>query len=730
MCAAAVRSALPEAETSAPARRYGAFLSYSHRDAQLVAKLQRGLETYRLPPRLAGRETAVGPVPRSVGPIFRDRDELPAGADLATHVLEGLAASRWLIVVCSPAAAASPWVEREILEFKRLHGEDRVLAVIASGEPYASRIAGREAEECFPLALRHARADDGTPSGAALEPIAVDLRKQGDGQRMALLKLVAGMTGVGVDELAQRDAQRRARRLAWLAVGAVAGMLAMGVLAYNATQARNEARAQRAQAEGLIEFMLGDLRQKLEPVGRLEVLDAVGSKALDYYNQQDIAALDATSLGHRSRAMHLIGDIRRQRGQREPSEAAFREAAQTTAALLARAPNDTQRIFDHSQSEFWVGLAAYERGNLPSAREHLGNYLTLAKRLVALEPDKPDWQIEYGMASMNLGVILTRQRHHREALVQFEQARAAFEPLMSSRSELFIETATVQGWISEAYEHLDELAKSTVAQRAKLPLFDRMPDSAKNRRVLMGRVNTHYTLNRLLLSQGQFEAAEQEGQRAVAYARELVAADATNQSWQAEFAFAHLNLAEAQMELGRPDRARATIEPVTAVMAKLRGADPANLDWNIVMPGRWLDVAMRSEARSPAVLIAEMRSYLANAHAVVDQPANQTITRTRQLASLELQLGQLLAAHGDLPAAQSQWRATLDYLDRTDPNPEQPPAYVLRARLLLALGQPQAAAPYVARLRASALRSAAAQQLLKDAAVAASVTSEKKGSTP
>lgn len=36
----------------------------------------------------------------------------------------------------------------------------------------------------------------------------------------------------------------------------------------------NEAKQQRAQAEDLIEFMLGDLRKKLQPVGRLDVLDA------------------------------------------------------------------------------------------------------------------------------------------------------------------------------------------------------------------------------------------------------------------------------------------------------------------------------------------------------------------------------------------------------------------------------------------------------------------------
>jgi len=71
-------------------------------------------------------------------------------------VREALAQSRYLIVVCSPDAASSPWVNQEIIEFKKLHGESRVLAVIARGKPFASRLPGYEAEECFPEALRAA----------------------------------------------------------------------------------------------------------------------------------------------------------------------------------------------------------------------------------------------------------------------------------------------------------------------------------------------------------------------------------------------------------------------------------------------------------------------------------------------------------------------------------------------------------------------------------------------
>ncbi|MGA0611714.1 TIR domain-containing protein [Caldimonas sp. KR1-144] len=706
MSADALRSPSSGGATEAPpARRYGAFLSYSHRDAALATWLQRGLETYRLPPRLAGRETAVGPVPRTVGPVFRDRDELPAGADLATHVREGLAASRWLIVVCSPAAAASPWVEREILEFKRLHGEERVLAVIAAGEPYASRRPGREQEECFPQALRHARAADGTPTGAELEPIAVDLRKQGDGKRMALLKLIAGMTGVGVDELAQRDAQRRARRLAWLAVGATVGMLVMGVMAVMALQARNEAREQRAQAEDLIEFMLGDLRKKLEPVGRLEVLDAVGEKALGYYGRQDAAKLDATSLGHRSRAMHLIGEIRGLRGQRDLAEKAFRSAAETTAQMLARAPNDPQRIFDHAQSEYWVGLVAWQSGDLPVAAQRFGEYLRLARRLVVIDSAKPDWQIELAMASTNLGAVYIRQGRVHEALALFDETLRLYEPLTAQRPELRVEQAKTLGWKSDAYETLGDYGRAAEAQRAKVSLFDAMPDATRNRIALMGRVNVAYTLARLELQMGHFDRARAEALDAVEKANTLTSVDSTNKFWLQESTRAQLALADALAALNRCTEALEPIEAASKALPALRSGNASNLDVNVLLPSQWLDLAIRCKARPDAQLLAQAREYLTQARRLIAEPGHLTPARARSIALVEFLVGRKLATSGNAEAAQAHWRSALSMLDASALAIEADSVAALKAQILLHLDRASEARPIVQRLQTRSLRS-------------------------
>jgi len=229
--------------------KYRAFISYSHSDEKWARWLHRSLETYRLPKHLVGTETAFGPVPQRFTPVFRDREELATATDLGATLVAALEQSACQVVICSPKAAKSRWVNEEILAFKRLGRSDRIFALIVAGEPGASANPAQADLECFPPALVRVLGADGELTQEHSEPIAADVRPGKDRKVTAHLKLLAGMLSIGFDDLRRREVSRRYRRLLVLVSASVAGMLIAIALATAAWLARNEAVRQKTIAE-------------------------------------------------------------------------------------------------------------------------------------------------------------------------------------------------------------------------------------------------------------------------------------------------------------------------------------------------------------------------------------------------------------------------------------------------------------------------------------------------
>ncbi len=180
--------------------RYAAFISYASKDAKFARALHRQLERYVIPRKLGTFDLTGGGKKNRVYPVFRDREELPAG-DLGTNLEAALRASSALIVVCSPNAALSPWVEKEIEYFISLGRADRVFAIVADTAPIS--IDGKDATRIsFPRPFR-------PEDGGSLEPVAADARKGKDGFRNAWLKVIAGLIQANAGDLQDRDERRR-----------------------------------------------------------------------------------------------------------------------------------------------------------------------------------------------------------------------------------------------------------------------------------------------------------------------------------------------------------------------------------------------------------------------------------------------------------------------------------------------------------------------------------------
>jgi eukaryotic-like serine/threonine-protein kinase len=467
--------------------RYRAFISYSHQDKAWADWLHKALETYRVPARLVGMQTAAGTVPRRLAPIFRDRDELASATDLGRKVNEALKQAANLIVICSPRSATSRWVQSEVLAFKQLGRSERIFCLIVDGEPNASDLPNRQAEECFAPALRFRLDASGQPTTERTEPIAADARAGKDGRRKAKLKLIAGMLDIGFDSLRQRELQRRNRRLTAITALALIVMAATTTLAvaalfarHAADMARMDAERRQKQAEDLVGFMLGDLNDKLHQVERLDIMEAVDDKAMAYFASLPTKDVTDQALAQRAKALEKIGQVRKEQGHLPEAMASFQAAAKLDAAIAASAPADiarqlqyarmlafvgqtywfqgqldaAQRSFDDAQNVLLraaqhadkdlvlqfelemidndIGHVLEARGQLDQSLAPYGSALALSKQLVAADPNNSEWMEELGGSHNNLGKLALLRGDLATAIAEYS-ADDAIESTLAAR---------------------------------------------------------------------------------------------------------------------------------------------------------------------------------------------------------------------------------------------------------------------------------------------------------
>ena len=657
----AARTVLSRARRPAPHQRYMAFLSYSHDDEKDAAWLHESLEEFRVPARLIGQLTDMGPVPKKLTPIFRDRHELAAAADLGEEIEEAIAGSRFLIVLCSTTAAQSHWINEEIICFKRLHREDRVLAVILDGEPFASDEPGREHEECFPRALRVHSARRGPPPGPRAAPLPADLRDEGDGRYMGLLKTAAGMLGVGLDELAQREAHRRHRRMTIITAASLAGMLFTSALAYTAIQARDEARDQRREADGLIGFMLGDLRKRLEPVGRLDVLDVVGAKALSYYEGQDKSDLSDEALSQRSKALTLMGEIAAARGDMDGALRRYREALAGTAEALRRFPDDPQRMFDHAQSVYWVGSIAMERGHIQDAAAQFREYRRLAERMIATDPDNPKWQLEGVYAASNLGIVEQEQAHYLESAQTFRASVLATERLLASEPsnmEYQKLLSTAIAYLADSLERAGKLDEAIAQRQRQLSLLapylaQPRPDADLRQKAMVANM----ALGRLLFQQGQTKEGLDVASKAVEIGKKLVALEPTNADWMGRSASTEINRTLLLIRANRLSEAMQSSQRGCDLAEQLVARDPRVTSW---VENKRRCLGIRAELAVMAGSPAEARALASQAvESVRVEQSGKAIKDPFDLPLAYKLVGDIAWRSGDRASAIATWKTAL-----------------------------------------------------------------------
>jgi len=633
------------------ANHYKAFICYARSDERWAKWLHRSLERYRVPARLKQHLADGQPPPRLLHPIFRDRDELASASDLTASIRTALDNSHALIVICSPAAAQSKWVNEEIRYFKTTDRSTQIFCLLVAGRPEQD-----QADCAFPPALLQ------TDSGELLhDPLAADVTDEGDSKHDAMLKIAAGLLGVGIDDLKQRDAHRQLRIRGAVSAGSFAVAVITIGFAIVAQFAREEADVRRAQAEGLINFMIGDLHANLVPLARLDLLDSIGAEAMEYF----------TLLGNRGTEQEVfaraivyrqLGEVLVLRGHLTKAQQLFEDSRTIAKGLFTAAPNNNDYLFALSQAEFYIGDTALRQSQLDKAEESFTRYMDYSQRLLLTEPENPDFQLELSYAFSNLGTMAIESGDLEQALAHFQESLDLSLKLAAAQpgaSQFRLDLGDAYSWVGQVQLALGHLEESVAAFTAAVDQLSELHASGDNQSYL-----GHYGLNannlgNVHLNLGDLETAEYFFEIAFKAFTELVDRDPDNAVWRGDLMVSLRHRAEVLFLSGRSAEARVlltqAIDDLEATVFT-HSEDPTVVV-SLAHTERLLALLLREDSIEGALeLIAQAQSRILE---VIDRAT----VRNRMALNAGIvaeTYGLILQVSGDEEAANAQWRRALE----------------------------------------------------------------------
>ncbi len=462
----------------------------------------------------------------------------------------------------------------------------------------------------------------------------------------------------------------RRNRFAFAAAAAVAIALIAGtvastweaVLAKRAEQAasleRSKAVEARSRAEDLLTFMLGDLRAQLAKVGRLDVLESVGDKAMAYFasiNPQDLTDI---ALARQAKALTQFGEVRMDQARYAEAAAAFSDAYGRAAALATRHPQDGDMLFERGQAEYWNGFVHWKRGELAAAADWLTRYHDTCTALVALDPSRPAWQSELAYGQHNLAALRQERGEFAAARADFRAEVTTLEKLLAPNpgdTDLRFRIADAHSWLGGLAEQQGEFAEATRQYAAQTTRLEELvladPGTARWR---SNQANALLYQVDISMATGQFAAADGRLRQAQKLLDALVAHDASNFNWRA--ASLNARLKEAMLARHRGDSAEAgrLVDEALPQLEALCAAEPSDRKFTLRLATGWRLKAQLQASTGQADALASAM------HAVgigeeLSREGRATNTDAGEFITAYVVTGEIEAHSGDAEGARHHW---------------------------------------------------------------------------
>jgi eukaryotic-like serine/threonine-protein kinase len=362
----------------------------------------------------------------------------------------------------------------------------------------------------------------------------------------------------------------------------IAGLIVASYGLQQAQIARAQAETRREQAEGLVDYMLGDFAAKLEPIGKLDLIDGVANRALEYLQQANDA--DQSSAIHRAAALRTIGDVQTRRGQWPQARSTFAlaDAALTKAEQANPGAPTAELLFERGQIAFWIGHTHYNERDYATAKIHWQRYLDFAIRLEPLTVKSGLGQQEIGYALNNLGIAAFHTGEITSARDYFLRSNQIRELLFNKNpndEKVELDLSNNISWLARSQEAGGDLTGAELSYRKQLKISENKKESNPNDAVwIESTASARYWIGMMNLRLGNVAESLIHLQAAVNEFASITKLDSTKLSAYRILGIAQSELAWALHAKGETERALAIINIALEQFKALMANNPSAKD--------------------------------------------------------------------------------------------------------------------------------------------------------
>jgi tetratricopeptide (TPR) repeat protein len=651
--------------------KYRAFLSYSHADNGVAKRVHGRLEGFHIDKDLVGRNTPAGPIPATLRPIFRDRQDFDAGASLADETILALDGSAALIVLASPHAARSKFVNEELRQFKLRHPDRPVIPLIVDAE------TGDVEEECFPPALRFAVAPDGAVTDRPVDVLAADLREKGDGFELALAKVVARLIGLAPDDVYRR-AERERRKQGRLRTAIAAVIVVLAIAGGGFYWQSRQQQQTLAEISALVDkYSLVTPAEANVPGAKVSLTQAITAIAQGAASDPRYAkALELLKAGKPKDAEPLLQAVAEDKVKRAGSDAKDAAAAYRNLASITAVSDPGRARDDYAQAAkldpsnmlgmYWNGWYQQDAGQLDAAQT------AYAQVIAAAKPGTDDDAL-LG-AELGTGDIQDQRGNLGAALATYQGAKELAGRLATSDPGSVLwqrELALSDNKIGAVEVPQGNLAAALASYQAGFAIFERIASSDPGNNDRQRDLELSYNnIGDVQVAQSSMAAALSSYQESLAIADRLATSDPGNTKWQRDLSVSYNRVGDAQVQLSSLPAALSSYQSGLAIAQRLAKSDPGNGGWQRDLAAAYNKV---SEVQVGMNDLFAALSSSQEGFAIFDRLAKSDPGNTRRqsdLANASSDVGDVQLAQGNLLAALSSYQAGVaifDGLVKTDP---------------------------------------------------------------